>query len=192
MQKTTGTLSPGAHAGSYNGQDAYNDLLVVDENIRNASDRNVQGIGCGVCTESERPQGCDRPCDRSGGGMTVGNVRRLTPEECEMLQGFPKGWTDIGEWADDKGRIHKPADSPRYRAIGNSICLPFWQWLARKTCAQYERDITVGSLFDGMSGFPLVFSRCGAIPLWSSEIDPFCQAVSKSHFPEGENDGCTD
>jgi len=30
-QKTTGTLSPGAHAGSYNGQDAYNDMLVVDD-----------------------------------------------------------------------------------------------------------------------------------------------------------------
>ena len=31
IQKTTGTLSPGAHAGSYNGQDAYNDMLVVDD-----------------------------------------------------------------------------------------------------------------------------------------------------------------
>lgn len=35
MQNTTGTLSPGAHAGSYNGQDAYNDMLVVRDGIRN-------------------------------------------------------------------------------------------------------------------------------------------------------------
>ena len=33
MQETTGTLSPGAHAGSYNGQDAYNDMLVVDDGL---------------------------------------------------------------------------------------------------------------------------------------------------------------
>ena len=31
-------------------------------------------------------------------------VRRLTPLECERLQGYPDGWTDIGEWIDSKGR----------------------------------------------------------------------------------------
>ena len=40
-------------------------------------------------------------------------VRRLTPLECERLQGFPDGWTDIGEWTDSKGKKHKDADSPR-------------------------------------------------------------------------------
>ena len=48
-------------------------------------------------------------------------VRRLTPLECERLQGFPDGWTDIGEWVDSKGKKHKAADSPRYKALGNSI-----------------------------------------------------------------------
>ena len=33
-------------------------------------------------------------------------VRRLTPLECERLQGFPDGWTDIGEWVDSKGKKH--------------------------------------------------------------------------------------
>lgn len=51
-------------------------------------------------------------------------VRRLTPTECERLQGYPDGWTDIGEWTDTKGKKHKPADSPRYKALGNSIALP--------------------------------------------------------------------
>lgn len=51
-------------------------------------------------------------------------VRRLTPLECERLQGYPDGWTDIGEWTDTKGKKHKPADTPRYKALGNSIALP--------------------------------------------------------------------
>ena len=42
-------------------------------------------------------------------------VRRLTPLECERLQGFPDGWTDIGEWTDSKGKVHKEStDSARY------------------------------------------------------------------------------
>ena len=114
----------------------------------------------------------------------VSVVRRLTPLECERLQGFPDGWTDIGEWTDSKGRTHKDADSPRYKALGNSIALPFWQWLARRICAQYERTPTLGSLFDGIGGFPLVFSRSGAVPVWASEIEEFPIAVTKRHFPE--------
>lgn len=42
-------------------------------------------------------------------------VRRLTPMECERLQGYPDGWTDIGEWMDSKGKRHKDADSPGTR-----------------------------------------------------------------------------
>lgn len=114
-------------------------------------------------------------------------VRRLTPLECERLQGFPSGWTDIGEWTDSKGKKHKEADSPRYKALGNSIALPFWQWMARRICAQYERDITMASLFDGIGGFPLVFERCGAKAVWASEIEEFPMAVTKRRFPEVES-----
>lgn len=115
-------------------------------------------------------------------------VRRLTPLECERLQGFPDGWTDIGEWTDSKGRTRKDADSPRYRALGNSIALPFWEYLARRICAQYERPVTIGSLFDGIGGFPLAFERAGARAVWASEIDEFCIAVTKVHFPEGDTE----
>ena len=111
-------------------------------------------------------------------------VRRLTPLECDRLQGFPDGWTDIGKWADSKGKKHKKADSPRYKALGNSIALPFWQYLARRICAQYERDVTMASLFDGIGGFPLIFERCGAKAVWASEIEEFPIAVTKKHFPE--------
>lgn len=109
-------------------------------------------------------------------------VRRLVPEECEMLQGYPPGWTNLGEWVDSKGKLRKPADAPRYKALGNSLCLPFWKVLARKICAQYERDVTMGSLFDGIGGFPVCFKLAGAHPLWASEIDDFPQAVCKRHF----------
>ena len=112
-------------------------------------------------------------------------VRRLTPKECERLQGFPDDWTNIGDWKDSKGKLHKgESDSPRYKALGNSIALPFWQWLAERIAKQLPQGATMASLFDGIGGFPLVFSRCGVRPVWASEIEEFPIAVTKKHFPE--------
>ncbi len=133
----------------------------------------------------------------SGGGSTEMNeeekqvhtvVRRLTPLECERLQGLPDNWTDIGEWTDSKGKIHQPADSPRYKALGNSIATPFWFYLLRRISAQYERPATLGSLFDGISGFPLAWARCNGPKsvLWTSEIEEFPIAVCKRHFGDEE------
>lgn len=116
----------------------------------------------------------------------MSNVRRLTPLECERLQNFPDGWTDLGDWTDSNGKVHKASDTPRYKALGNSLALPYWQVVARRICAQYDRDITMGSLFDGIGGFPLVFLRCGANPLWASEIEEFPIAVTKKHFGDEE------
>lgn len=115
-------------------------------------------------------------------------VRRLTPTECERLQGFQDGWTDIGEWTDSKGKKHKPSDSPRYKALGNSIALPFWFYLLRRISAQYERSATLGSLFDGIGGFPLCWERCNGkgTALWASEIEEFPIAVTKLRFPENQ------
>ena len=111
-------------------------------------------------------------------------VRRLTPMECERLQGFPDRWTDIGEWMDSKGKRHKDADSPRYKALGNSIALPFWDFLAKRISAQYLRPVTMGSLFDGIGGFPLVFERHNGkgMARWASEIEEFPIAVTKLRF----------
>ena len=111
-------------------------------------------------------------------------VRRLTPLECTRLQGFPDGWVDIGEWTDSKGKPHKDADAPKYKALGNSIALPFWEWLARRIVAQYEGPVTMGSLFDGIGGFPLAFQRAGAKAVWASEIEEFPIAVTKKRFGE--------
>lgn len=150
IQTTTGTLSPGAHAGSYNGQDAYNDMLV-----RGQDKRLLKWI-----------------------------VRRLTPTECERLQGYPDGWTDIGEWTDTKGKKHKAADSPRYKALGNSIALPQWFWIAQKMKQYLPAGATLGSLFDGIGGFPLVWETTygKGTARWASEIEEFPIAVTKRRF----------
>lgn len=113
-------------------------------------------------------------------------VRRITPLECERLQAFPDGWTDIGEWTDSKGKKHKLADSPRYKALGNAIALPFWRWLAKRIVAQCDTPTTMASLFDGIGGFPLVFQEAGCKPIWASEVEDFCIAVTKIRFPEEE------
>lgn len=170
-QDVTGTLSPGAHAGSYNGQDAYNDMLV-----------------CGATPDVAHALRARASCAYREDAETypVQNmvVRRLTPMECERLQGYTDGWTDIGEWMDSKGKRHKDADSPRYKALGNSIALPFWDFLAKRISAQYLRPVTMGSLFDGIGGFPLVFERHNGkgTARWASEIEEFPIAVTKLRF----------
>lgn len=113
-------------------------------------------------------------------------VRRLTPVEFERLQGFPSGWTDIGDWTDSKGKKHKYADSPRYKALGNSIALPQWFWLVQKMRPYLKEKPTLGSLFDGLGGFPLVWQRAygEGTARWASEIESFCVAVTKRRFGE--------
>jgi DNA (cytosine-5)-methyltransferase 1 len=52
--------------------------------------------------------------------MTSAGVRRLTPVECERLQGFPDGWTDLGP------------DSRRYAALGDAVTVNVAEWLGRR------------------------------------------------------------
>lgn len=266
IQDKTGTLSPGAHAESYNGQDAYNDMLVrcgiIDAmpfdttqitSPQNGShprwgdpchplaasahtpsivvevyDARGNGNGKTVPTitgdyESRvtdytaivtEPKDCLTPWDNQARRIYNENgtfpalaarekawqnqqlvlteteirciVRRLTPTECERLQGYPDGWTDIGEWVDTKGKKHKPADSPRYKALGNSIALPQWFWIAQKMKPYLSTSATLGSLFDGIGGFPLIWQKTygNGTARWASEIDEFPIAVTKRRFGE--------
>lgn len=214
-QAVTGTLSPGAHAGSYNGQDAYTDMLVVSSEISptlraKANDpyredvaAYIASVDCRNFCEGGETNGTLQAKESGGQSLNLNNtvrqnavVRRLTPLECERLQGFPDHWTDIGEWYDSQtgegywvdslGKRHKTADSPRYKALGNSIALPFWDFLAKRISAQYLRPVTMGSLFDGIGGFPLVFERHNGkgTARWASEIEEFPIAVTKLHFGE--------
>ena len=204
-QQTTGTLSPGAHAGSYNGQDAYNDMLVVSSEIspvlrakandpyREDMAAYIASVDCRNFCEGGETNGTLQAKESGGQSLNLNNtvrqnmvVRRLTPMECERLQGFPDHWTDIGEWLDSKGKLRKLSDSPRYKACGNSIALPFWDFLAKRISAQYLRPVTMGSLFDGIGGFPLVFERHNGkgTARWASEIEQFPIAVTKLRFGE--------
>lgn len=115
-------------------------------------------------------------------------VRRLTPLECERLQGFPDQWTNIAPWVDSKGKTHKDADSPRYKALGNSIATgpnSYWEFILKRISATYDRRATMASLFDGIGGFPLVWDRLNGdgATVWASEIEEFPIAVTKRHFP---------
>ena len=115
-------------------------------------------------------------------------VRRLTPLECERLQGFPDGWTDIGDYTDSTGKQRKTSDSARYKALGNSIALPFWRWMFGRMSAYLPDGATLGSLFDGIGGFPLCWEDVhgAGTAIWASEIEEFPIAVTKKRFC-GEN-----
>ena len=141
--------------------------------------------------------------------MCGDKVRRLTPLECERLQGFPDNWTLIGKPSDlviryadydpsvswveaiykytgDDGKTHKVTDSARYKALGNSIAIPSWYQLFKRLSAFCKDDRTLGSLFDGIGGFPFIWASLHGQDacIWASEIEPFAIAVTKQHFPE--------
>lgn len=134
-------------------------------------------------------------------------IRRLMPVECARLQGFPDLWGQLATfnpadsefwesvrktYAQINGKKYKPIknlkkwydklhnDGAEYKMWGNGIALP---------CAEYvlhgiaECGVqTLGSLFDGSGGFPLAGAINGIVPLWSSEIEPYPIAVTKSRF----------
>lgn len=156
--------------------------LIASVDCRNGNESEVNG------TLQAKPSG-GQSLNLNNVVRTGYTVRRLTPLECERLQGYPDGWTDIGEWTDSKGKLHKESsDSARYKALGNSIALPPWKWVLKRLCAFYERDATMASLFDGIGGFPLIWEQLNGKGscLWASEIDEFPIAVTKRHFSELE------
>ena len=204
-QDVTGTLSPGAHAGSYNGQDAYNDMLVCGA-TPDVAHALREKAGCAY-REDEETYICSavdcwngKESDVAGtmqartghtlnaNGVVRSNmvVRRLTPLECTRLQGYPDGWVDIGDWTDENGKKHKDADSPKYKALGNSIALPFWYWMLCRMAEHLPEKATLGSLFDGIGGFPLCWENIHekGTARWASEIEKFPIAVTKLRFPE--------
>lgn len=65
-----------------------------------------------------------------GAMMHAAAVRRLTPLECERLQGFPDGWTD-GQ-----------SDASRYRQLGDSVAVPCIEWVARRLVGAHQRYAT--------------------------------------------------
>jgi len=58
-------------------------------------------------------------------------VRRLTPLECERLQGYPDGWTDVPG----------ASDSARYKALGNSVAIPCVEYLMQRVAMVITLDL---------------------------------------------------
>ena len=148
----------------------------------------VKSVDCRNCTEDDVNGSLQSNSAHSLNGNNVVRVkyivRRLTPLECERLQGFPDGHTDIGEYIDTKGKKCKTSDASRYRALGNSISLPNWKFILKRLCSHYERDASMASLFDGIGGFPLLWEQINGKGscLWASEIEEFPIAVTKERI----------
>ena len=67
----------------------------------------------------------------------VQTVRRLTPTECERLQGFPDGWT--AERIDEVKGLVTQADSSRYKQMGNAVAVPCVEWIVNRL-VEIDRD----------------------------------------------------
>lgn len=143
---------------------------------------NVTGTLCASAADLSRPGGQGNETDMCvvtavdyfGGYI----VRRLIPLECERLQGYPDGWTDIPG----------ASDSARYKALGNSIALPQWDYVLRGISKYLPPRAKLGSLFDGIGGFPLTWERIQGVGTarWASEIEKFPMEVTALRFKEPE------
>lgn len=117
-QETVGALCNGDHKGVGN-QYVSQDKCIIDDGSAVFGGTGYADFAEGISTL------------RASGGTNGGGsenfavkrnlVRRLTPLECERLQGFPDGWT----------AIEKAADSPRYKALGNSVAIPCVDFVMR-------------------------------------------------------------
>lgn len=111
-----GTIDPG---GGHNGQDARSGLLVPTVfNWQNAGNE-------GYAFTENRSSPLDTSQTKAVFSQSMG-VRRLTPLECERLQGFPDGWT-AGH-----------SDSQRYKCLGNAVTVNVAEWIARRIVSYSE------------------------------------------------------
>ena len=167
--------------------DVANTLNTFDQGEVRANEL-VVAVDCRNATEDVVSGALQSAASHSLNGNNVVRtryiVRRLTPLECERLQGYPDGWTDIGEYIDTNGKKRQTSDAARYKALGNSIALPPWKWVLKRLCGCYERDATMASLFDGIGGFPYLWEQINGkgTCLWASEIEEFPIAVTKARI----------
>lgn len=98
-------------------------ICIAENTIGRKAENGGNGIGTKINTSfTLNATGVHGVCDRS-------SLRRLTPLECERLQGFPDNWTKIAY----KGKtVENCPDSPRYKAIGNSWAVPVVRWIGQR------------------------------------------------------------
>lgn len=127
-------LTAGSHPNSRaSGRRQEDDVNIVAETLRSHPRPGSNSVGSLALSENQRAEVrlTEVTYSLAGTGGKPGqgypatfdgdmSVRRLTPTECERLQGFPDGWTA------------GLSDSARYRTLGNAVCVPVAAWIARR------------------------------------------------------------
>lgn len=121
---STGRTSHCLNAGGMGRQDYETETMVVAFSGRDRGD-DGRGYGREPNITGNITETVDATKPPRIAGPTIG-VRRLTPRECERLQGFPDDWTLVPH------RGKPAADSPRYKAIGNSMAVPVMRWIGER------------------------------------------------------------
>ena len=118
--------SRGAGQTNSPGHQADQQLIAYTTKLHNTGSNNA-----GKIFEERTP--CLDACSPAPALLTASQVRRLTPVECERLQGFPDGYTAI-PW---RGKpANQCPDGPRYKALGNSWAVPVARWIGRRINTQ--------------------------------------------------------
>jgi len=129
-------MIPVAFSGIDNGRDATKNLTPTLRKAGDGAYGQAMAVAGTICRDSFVGGAGGRPEGAAQGHFLQNGlgVRRLTPRECERLQGFPDDYTLI-PW---RG---KPAaecpDGPRYKALGNSMAVPVMRWIGERI-AQVE------------------------------------------------------
>jgi len=130
-------------ADVYNGELAGETAVTSATGIANASGPKAISWNGDVTPKASEDVSVTLRSQQGGEGVGVAHlpltVRRLTPVECERLQGFPDGWTsekmevvlEGNEWK-ATGKVVKQADGPRYKAMGNAVTVNVAEWLGKR------------------------------------------------------------
>ena len=138
-EMSAGGLVPVAFSAKDHGHDALTDCSpTLRAGGHNTSHRNggvmpavafMENVRAELRT-SDQTDALTRGGGKHGQGYAAAmvgmQVRRLTPRECERLQGFPDDYTLIPV------RGKPAADGPRYKALGNSMAVPVMNWIGRR------------------------------------------------------------
>lgn len=136
-KEITGTITAGAYAGGYSSDVVATGLYIPDKSKSLMAGYNKQDpeLETFVATKTNAMTS-NGDCHRGfrngdglvayGGQTNKSSIRRLTPVECERLQGFPDNYTLIPY------RKKMAADAPRYKALGNSMPVPVMRWIGER------------------------------------------------------------
>jgi DNA (cytosine-5)-methyltransferase 1 len=125
---STGNTAHCLNAGGMGRQDYETETMVVG-----ALQSGGTSKGHGTAGVNNQAVAAGHVIPAKSAGPEIG-VRRLTPIECERLQGFPDDWTAVMH------RNKPAADGPRYKAIGNSMAVPVMAWIGKRIQEMEGRD----------------------------------------------------